>query len=113
MIVAINKIDKDGANIEKIKQDLLRYDVLPEELGGDVICVPVSAKTGQGVDNLLKTISLQAEMLEISANTKEMACGSIIESKFDKNLGQIATVTKARSAFSWRCVCLRRYLCQN
>lgn len=92
MIVAINKIDKDGSNIEKVKQDLLRYDVLPEELGGDVICVPVSAKTGQGVDDLLKTISLQAEMLEISSNLNEIAFGSIIESKFDKNLGQIATV---------------------
>ncbi len=92
MIVVINKVDKDGVDIGKIKQDLLRYDVLLEEFGGDVIVVPISAKTGQGVDKLLETISLQAEMLDLSCASNSRAFGVVIESKFDKNLGSIATI---------------------
>lgn len=92
IIVAINKMDKDTANPERIKQDLTAYNIVPEEWGGDAILVPVSAKTGAGVDKLLDMILLQAEMLELKANPNRLAKGIIIEAKLDKNRGPLATV---------------------
>lgn len=92
IIVAANKIDKQTANIEKIKQQMTSYELLPEEWGGDVMLKPVSAHTGAGVDDLLDAILLQAEMLELKAPSKGFAEGSIIEAKLDKNVGPQATV---------------------
>jgi len=92
VIVAINKIDKPGANIAKVKQDLTIQGVLIEELGGDTICVPVSAKTREGIDNLLDMILLQAEMLELKANPHRLARGTVIEARLDKAKGPVATL---------------------
>lgn len=92
MIVAINKIDKQDINIDKIKQDLLKHDVLLEEFGGDVIYVPLSAKTGQNVDKLLEAISLNAQMLELKCTNSTSVCGFVIESRFDKYHGNVATL---------------------
>ena len=92
IIVAINKIDKPGANPEKVKQDLAENGILVEEWGGDVICVPVSAKTGEGIDSLLEMILLQAEMLELRANPSRLALGTVIEARLDKQKGPVATL---------------------
>mgnify|MGYP001002075292 CR=1 FL=1 len=92
IIVAINKMDKETANPERIKQDLTAYELVPEEWGGDTIMVPVSAKTGEGVDQLLEMILLQAEVLQLKANPDRLAKGIIIEAKLDKNRGPLATV---------------------
>ncbi|MBQ7352063.1 MAG: translation initiation factor IF-2 [Clostridia bacterium] len=92
MIVAINKIDKPEANIDRVKQQLTEYDVLPEEWGGDVICVPISAKQNQNIDKLLESILLVSEMLELKADSTQDASGTIIESKVDKGRGIMATV---------------------
>ncbi|MGN0961896.1 MAG: translation initiation factor IF-2 [Christensenellales bacterium] len=92
MIVAINKIDKPEANIDKVKQQLTEYNVVPEEWGGDVICVPISAKKNINIDKLLESILLLAEMLELKADSKQDASGTIIESKIDKGRGIIATI---------------------
>ena len=92
MIVAINKIDKPEANIERVKQQLDENGVLPEEWGGDAILVPVSAKQGLGLDELLKTILLVAEVSELKANPKSSATGSVLEAELDKNRGAVATV---------------------
>lgn len=92
MIVAINKIDKPGANVERVKEDLSKNGILVEEWGGDTICVPVSAKTGEGLDNLLEMILLQAEMLELKANPDRLALGTVIEARLDKQKGPIATL---------------------
>ncbi len=92
IIVAANKIDKPQANIEKVKQQLADQSVLIEEWGGDVAFVPVSAKTGEGVDNLLETILLTADVKELKANPNRMAKGAIIEAKLDKGKGPVATV---------------------
>ena len=92
IIVAINKIDKPGANPDKVKQDLTEYGILVEDWGGDVIAVPVSAKTGEGIVNLLEMILLQAEMLELKANPSRLAMGSVIEARLDKNKGPVATL---------------------
>lgn len=92
MIVAINKIDKPEANIERIKQQLTEYDVLPEEWGGDAIIVPISAKTGEGMDKLLDMILLVAEMQNLQANPKRDAYGVVLEAKLDKGRGPIANV---------------------
>ncbi len=92
IIVAINKIDKMGANIDKVKNDLAKYDLLIEEWGGDTIAVPVSAKTGEGVETLLEQILLVAEVSELKANPKTPARGTIIEARLDKNVGPVATV---------------------
>ena len=92
MIVAINKIDKPEANIERVKQQLAENGVLPEEWGGDAILVPVSAKQNKGIDELLKMILLVAEMQELKANPKQTAVGAVIEAELDKNRGPIATV---------------------
>ncbi len=92
MIVAVNKIDKPEANFEKVKQQLAENGVLPEEWGGDAILVPVSAKKGTGIDELLKTILLVAEVSELKANPKASALGSVLEAALDKNRGAVATV---------------------
>ena len=92
IIVAINKIDKPGADPETIKQELTKYDLVPEEWGGDIICVPVSAKTKQGIDDLLENILLVAEVKELRANPNRRAKGLIIEAKLDKGFGPVATV---------------------
>ncbi len=92
IIVAINKIDKEGANIDRIKQNLTEYELVCEDWGGDVIMVPVSAKKKQGIDDLLEMILLQADMLELKANPNRLAKGTIIEARLDKGRGPVATV---------------------
>ena len=92
IIVAINKMDKPGANPEGIKQELTKYDLVPEDWGGDVMCVPVSAVTKMGIDNLLESILLIAEVQEYKANPNRRAKGIIIESRLDKGRGPVATV---------------------
>ena len=92
IIVAINKIDKEGADPERIKQELTEHELVCEEWGGDVICVPVSAKTGQGIDELLENILLVAEVKELKANPNRRAKGTVIEGRLDKGRGPIATL---------------------
>jgi translation initiation factor IF-2 len=92
IIVAINKIDKAGANIDKIKQSLTEYELVAEEWGGDTVMVPVSAVTGQGIDQLLDMILLVSDVQELRANPKRMAKGTIVEAKLDKGRGPVATV---------------------
>ena len=92
IIVAINKMDKEGANPDKVMQQLTEHNLVPEEWGGDVICVPVSAKTKMGIDKLLETINLVAEMCELKANPDRSAKGVVIEAKLDKGRGPIATL---------------------
>ncbi|MCI6244754.1 MAG: translation initiation factor IF-2, partial [Eubacterium sp.] len=91
IIVAINKMDKEGANPERIMEQLTEHELVPEEWGGDVICVPVSAKTGMGIDKLLETILLVSEMSELKANPNRTAKGIVIEAKLDKGRGPVAT----------------------
>lgn len=92
LIVAINKVDKSDADPERIKNELLAHDLVAEDFGGDTQMVPLSAKTGQGVDNLLDAISLQAEVLELRAVAEGRATGTVIESSLDKGRGPVATV---------------------
>ena len=92
IIVAINKIDKPTANPDKVKQELTEYGLVPEEWGGDVICVPVSAKTGENIDTLLEMINLVAEVQELKANPNRMATGTVIEARLDKGRGSVATM---------------------
>src|SRR5438874_8730011 len=92
IVVAVNKIDKHEANPDRVKQELVAESVLPEEYGGDVQFVPVSAKTGQGIDSLLDAILLQAEVLELKAPKDAPAKGIVIESRLDKGKGPVATV---------------------
>jgi translation initiation factor IF-2 len=92
LVVAMNKIDKHEANPEKVKQELLTHGVVPEEYGGDSPVVPVSAKTGQGVDTLLEQVLLQAEVLELKASTDAPAKGVVIEARLDKGRGPVATL---------------------
>jgi len=92
IIIAINKMDKDTANPERVKQDLTTYNLVSEEWGGDTIMVPVSAHTGEGVDTLLEMILLVADMRQLRANPNRMAKGVIIEAKLDKSRGPVATV---------------------
>ena len=92
IIVAINKMDKPEANPEKVKQDLTQYGLVCEDWGGETICVPVSAKTGAGVDDLMEMILLQADMLQLRANPNRLGRGVIIEAKLDKARGPLATV---------------------
>ena len=92
IIVAINKMDKEGANPERIKQQLTEYSLVPEEWGGDTICVPVSAKTQMGIDSLLESILLVAEMAELKANPNRAAKGVVIEARLDKGRGPVATL---------------------
>ena len=92
IVVAINKIDKEGANPDRIKQQLMEYDLVPEEWGGDVICVPVSAKQRLNIDELLENVLLVAEVKELKANPNRVAEGIVIEAKLDKGRGPVATV---------------------
>lgn len=92
IIVAINKMDKHGANPDNVLQELTKYDLIPESWGGDVICVPVSALTGMGIEELLENILLIAEVKEYKANPNRRAKGAIIEAKLDKGRGPVATV---------------------
>ena len=92
IIVAINKIDKPSANIEKVKQELSEYELIPEDWGGSTIFCPVSAHTKEGIDNLLEMILLTAEVLELKANPKRNARGLVIEAQLDKGRGAVATV---------------------
>ena len=92
IIVAMNKIDKPESNPDRVRQGLLEHDLVPEDWGGDTIIVPVSAKMGTGIDKLLETISLVAEMQELKANPDRQAKGSIIEAKLDKGKGPVASI---------------------
>ncbi len=92
IVVAINKIDTVGANVERIKQQLTEYELVAEEWGGDTIICPVSAKTGEGIDNLLEMLVLSAEMRELKANPNRAAKGTVIEARLDKGRGPIMTV---------------------
>jgi len=92
IIVAINKIDKSGANPDRVKQELTEHGLIPEDWGGDTICVPVSAKKKIGIENLLEMILLVAEMQELKANPNKKARGTVIEAKLDKSRGPVATV---------------------
>ena len=90
IIVAINKIDKPTANIDKVKQELMAYDLVAEDYGGSTICCPVSAKTGEGLENLLENIALEADVLELKANPNRKAYGVVIEAELDKGRGSVA-----------------------
>ena len=92
VIVAINKIDKPSANPERVKQELTEYELVPEDWGGTTLMVPVSAKTGEGIDDLLETVLLQAEMCELKSNPNRRARGLVIEAQLDKGRGPVATV---------------------
>ena len=92
LVVAINKIDKPEANPERVKQELVAEGVIPEEYGGETQFVPVSAKTGEGIDGLLDAILLQAEVLELKAPKDAPAKGIVIEARLDKGKGPVATV---------------------
>ncbi|AND85034.1 translation initiation factor IF-2 [Clostridium tyrobutyricum] len=92
IVVAINKIDRPGANIDKVKQELTEYGLVPEDWGGDIICVPVSAHTKEGIDTLLEMVLLTAEVQEFKANSNRNARGAVIEAKLDKGRGAVATL---------------------
>ena len=92
IIVAINKMDTEGANPERVKEQLTEYELVPEEWGGDTPCIPVSAHTKQGIDDLLEMILLTADMMELKANPDRAAKGTVIEARLDKGMGPVATV---------------------
>jgi len=92
IIVAVNKIDKESANPDRIKQELTEYDLVPEEWGGSTICVPISAKFNQNIDELLEMVTLVADMKELKANPNRRAKGTVIEARLDKGRGPVATV---------------------
>ena len=92
IVVAINKIDKPSANIERVKQELTEYELIPEDWGGSTIFVPVSARTGEGIDDLMEMILLTAEVMELKANPNRRARGLVIEAELDKGKGPVATV---------------------
>ena len=92
ILVAINKMDKDGANPDRVKEQLTEYELVPEEWGGDTPCLPVSAHTKQGINDLLEMIILTADMMELKANPDRAAKGTVIEARLDKGMGPIATV---------------------
>ncbi len=96
IIVAINKIDLPDANIDKVKQELMNYELVPEEWGGDTICVPISAKKNVNIDQLLEMVLLQADVLELKANPHKQAKGVVIEARLDKSKGAIATMLVQR-----------------
>ena len=92
VIVAVNKIDKPGANVDRVKQELSEYDLVPEDWGGNTIFVPISAKTGEGIQDLLEMVILDTEILELKANPNRKARGLVIEAKIDKGRGSVATL---------------------
>lgn len=92
MVVAINKIDRPGANIDKVKQELTEFGLVAEDWGGDTVCVPVSAKMGENIDTLLEMVLLTAELLELKANPNRNAKGTVVEAKLDKGRGAVASL---------------------
>ena len=92
IIVAINKMDKPGANAQHVTEELMKYNLIPEDYGGDTIFVNISAKTGQNVDDLLQMILLQADVMELKANPDEMAIGTVIEARLSRGRGPVADV---------------------
>ena len=96
IIVAINKIDLPDANPDRVKQELMNYELVPEEWGGDTICVPISAKNGTNIDQLLEMVLLEADVLELKANPHKQSKGVVIEARLDKNKGAIATMLVQR-----------------
>lgn len=92
IVVAVNKIDKPGADSSRVKQELMQYELVPEEFGGDIMVVEVSAKTGQNLDKLVETLLLQAEVLELKANPSRAAAGVVVEAKLDQGKGVVATI---------------------
>ncbi len=96
IIVAINKIDLPDANVDKVKQELMNYELVPEEWGGDTICVPISAKNNINIDQLLEMVLLEADVLELKANPNKQSKGVVIEARLDKNKGAIATMLVQR-----------------
>ena len=92
IVVAVNKIDKPSANIERVKQELTEYELIPEDWGGSTVFVPVSAKTGEGLEDLMEMIVLTAEVLELKANSNRRARGLVLEAQLDKGRGSVATV---------------------
>ena len=100
VIVAVNKIDKEGANIDRVKQEMTEYGLIAEDWGGDTVFVPVSAKTGEGIDELLEMITLTAEVMELKANPNRKARGLVIEAKLDKGRGPVATILIQKGTLS-------------
>ena len=96
IIVAINKIDLPDANVDKVKQELMNYELVPEEWGGDTICVPISAKNNLNIDQLLEMVLLEADVLELKANPNKQAKGVVIEARLDKSKGAIASMLVQR-----------------
>ena len=96
ILVAINKIDKPGANVERVKQELLEVGLVPEEWGGDTICVPISARTGEGIDTLLEMLLLIADMKDLKANPNKQAKGTVIEARLDKKRGTVVSMLVQR-----------------
>lgn len=96
IVVAINKIDKPTANVERVKQELLEVGLVPEEWGGDTICVPISAMTGEGIDNLLEMLLLVADMKDLKANPNKQAKGTVLEARLDKTKGTIVSMLVQR-----------------
>ncbi|MGN0661233.1 MAG: translation initiation factor IF-2 [Oscillospiraceae bacterium] len=92
IIVAINKMDKEGANPERVKQELTEHGLIAEEWGGDTICVPISALTGEGIDTLLEMVTLVADVKELKANPDRLAKGTVVEARLDKGKGPVATL---------------------
>jgi len=99
MIVAVNKMDKEGADPEMVKRQLAEHEVVPEDWGGDTIFVPVSAQTGEGLEDLLEMLALQTEILELKANPKRRGKGIVVESRLDRGRGPIATVLVQNGTF--------------
>ena len=96
IIVAVNKMDLPDANFDKVQQELMKYELVPEAWGGDTIYVPISAKKGEGIDNLLEMVLLEADVLELKANPKKQAKGTVIEARLDKSKGPVATMLVQR-----------------
>ena len=92
IIVAVNKMDKPSANIDRVKQELTEYELIPEDWGGSTIFVPVSAKTGEGLEDLMEMIALTAEVMELKANPNRRARGLVLEAKLDKGRGSVANI---------------------
>ena len=100
IIVAINKIDLPNANIDKVKQELMTYELVPEEWGGETICCPISAKNNLNIDNLLEMVLLQADILDLKANPNRQSKGTVIEARLDKALGPVASVLVQRGTLN-------------
>lgn len=101
IVVAINKMDKHGANPDRVKQELTEYGIIPEEWGGDTICVPVSALKREGLDELLENVLLVAEMRELKANPDRQARGTVIEARLDKDRGRSQPCSYRTARCTW------------